>query len=254
MRALARVRQTSNLAVQVPKRTGQFSAVWVAETASRTETTGLTWGMERIPVHEMYALVDTSQQDLDDVEFNLETEIGIEAAEQFGVAEGLAMVSGDGVGKPEGFLTSADVGSTNSGNASALTADGLIDLFYAVKTAYSRRGTWVLNRTTLRDIRKLKDGNGQYLWQPGLASDQPNAILGAPYLELTDMPDVSAGDNPIAFGDFNRAYLIVDRIGMAVLRDPFTQATSGTVRFLLRRRVGGQVVLAEAIRKQTVST
>lgn len=253
VREIARVRQTSQRAIQAPKRIGQFAAQWTSETGTRSETTGLSYGLEEVPTHEMYALVDISQQDLEDSAFELEAELQMEFAEQFGVAEGTAFVSGDGVGKPEGFMTNADVAVTNSGNASAVTADGLISLYHNVKTAYAVRGVWALNRTTLGEVRKLKDTNGQYLWQPGLAGSAPNTILGQPYVEMTDMPDVAANAFPVVFGNFRRAYLIVDRIVLSVLRDPFTQATAGNVRFIARRRVGGQIVLAEAIRKQKIA-
>ncbi len=151
-------------------------------------------------------------------------------------------------------MTNGDVSSTNSGSAASIAdssgqANGLITLFHAVKTAYARNGRWTLNRATLGSARKLKDGNNNYIWQPGLASTLPATILGAPYVEATDMPDEAANAFPIAFGDFRRAYTIIDRVQMSILRDPFTQATSGNVRFIARRRVGGQVVLAEAIRK-----
>ena len=99
----------------------------------------------------------------------------------------------------------------------------------------------------------MKDGQNNYIWQPGLASGVPNTILGQAYLEVPDMPDVAAGAVPIVFGDLRRAYTIVDRVSLSILRDPFTQATSGNIRFIARRRVGGQMVLAEAIRKLKVS-
>ncbi len=169
------------------------------------------------------------------------------------MAEGAAFVTGDAVGKPEGLLVNADVAETNSGDGGAITADGLIDLFHAVKTAYARNGTWLMNRQTLGEVRKLKDSQGQYLWQPGLQAGVPGAILGAPFVEAPDVPDIAANATPVVFGDFRRGYLIVDRVQMSVLRDPFTQATSGNVRFIARRRVGGQVVLAEAIRKQRIA-
>lgn len=255
MRTIARVRQTVGPSTKIPKRTGQFSAVWTSEQGTRSETDGLRYGMEDVPNHELYGLVDISQQNLEDSAFDLESELQAEFSEQFAVAEGAAFVSGTGVGKPFGFLSASDVGITNSGNASAVTADGMIDLYHAVKTAYARNGSWTLNRRTLGAVRKLKSEDNQYLWQPGLATLRPSTILDAPYVEVPDMPDVAAGAAvyPIAFGDFRRAYTIVDRVMMSVLRDPFTQATSGNVRFLARRRVGGQVVLAEAIRKLKIA-
>lgn len=253
LREVARVRQTSARAIQAPKRSGQFAAQWTAETGTRTETTGLSYGLEEVPTHEMYALVDISQQDLEDAVFDLEGELNGEFAEQFGVAEGAAFIAGDGVGRPEGLMTDAGVAVTNSGDASLITGDGLIGVYHGLKTPYAVRGAWLLNRTTLGEIRKLKDSQGQYLWQPGLAGSAPNTILGQPYVEATDMPDVAANAFPVAFGNFARGYLIVDRVELAVLRDPFTQATSGNVRFIARRRVGGQVVLAEAIAKLKIA-
>jgi HK97 family phage major capsid protein len=248
-RQLARVRQTGSKSILLPKRTGQFAAVWTAEQGTRSETTGLAWGMLEIHAHEMYALVDISNQNLEDSAFNLESEISFEATEQFAVAEGAAFVTGTGVGQPEGFMTNADVGSTNSGSAAVITADGLLTLKHAIKTAYARNANWALNRTTLGSARKLKDGNGAYMWMPGIAQGKPNTLDGDPYVEVPDMPSEGANTYPVAYGDFARAYSLVDRIAMSMLRDPYTQATSGNIRFLFRRRLGGMVVLPEAIRK-----
>ena len=258
LRTIARVRPTSRRAVQMPKRTGTFGAVWTAEAGARAETTGLTYGLEEFPTHEMYALVDVSEQMMEDSEFSLEEELRQEFSEQFAVTEGAAFVSGNGVGKPEGLLQHAEVAETVSGSAASIgdatgQADGLIDLYHGLKTAYAVNGTWLLNRATLSEVRKLKDSQNNYIWQPGLASGVANTILGQPYVEVPDMPDVAADANPIVFGDLRRGYVIVDRINLSVLRDPFTQATSGNIRFIARRRVGGQVVLAEAIRKLKVA-
>ncbi len=254
VRSIARVRTTSARSVMHPKRTGQFSATWTAELGTRSETTGLTYGLEEIPTHEASALVDISAADLEDSAFNLEAELNMEFSERFGVAEGTAFVSGSAVGKPEGFLVNSDVGNTNTGDANFLTADGLISLFYAIKSGYAGQAVWTMARGTIAAIRKLKDGEGNYLWAAGLAGGVANNILGAPYVEMVDMPAVSAGLKPIMFGDFRRGYIIVDRISLALLRDPFTQATSGAIRFVARKRVGGQVVLAEALRTHTVSS
>ena len=259
LRGVARVRQTSRRSLQMPKRTGTFGAVWTAEAGTRSETTGLTYGLEEFPTHELYALVDISEQMMEDSEFNLDEELQQEFSEQFAVTEGAAFVDGDGAGKPEGLLQSADVAETVSGSAAAIAdadgqANGLIDLYHAIKTGYALQGWWLLNRKTLGEVRKLKDGQNNYVWQPGLANGIPNTILGQPYVEVPDMPDVAADAVPIIFGDLRRAYTIVDRVNLSILRDPFTQATNGNVRFIARRRVGGQVVLAEAIRKLKVST
>lgn len=247
-RSLVRVRQTSQKAVQIPKRTGTFAAGWVSEIGTRSETTGLTYGMSEIPTHELTAEVYISFAELEDAAFDMENEIAMEMAEQFGVAEGTAVVTGNGVGKPYGFMSDANLSTSPSLAATAVTADGMLDLFHDIKTEYSRNGTWVFNRNTLGSIRKLKTGDGNYLWQMGIAQNQPNTINGAPYVELPDMADEAASAKPVAFGDFRRAYVLVDRLNMAMLRDPYTKASVGQVKFVARRRLGGQLVLAEAIR------
>jgi len=250
VRSVARVRQTAAKAIQLPKRSGVFSAAWVAESGSRTETTGLTFGLEEIPTHEMYALVDVSRQMLEDAAFNVEAELNAEFAERFAVAEGSAFISGDAIGKPEGLLTNASIGETNSGVAAAVGGDGLINLFYAIKDGYARNAVWMMRRATIAGVRKLKDvTSGQYLWQPGLSGSEPGLLLGRPVVEAPDMPAEGAGAFPVLFGDFGAGYTIVDRVAIEVQRDPFTQAASGNIRFIARKRVGGQVVLPEAIRK-----
>ena len=258
-RDLARVRSTSRTSIHVPKRTGVFSAAWTAEQGTRTERTGLTYGLEEIPTHELYALTDITEQMLEDSLFNLEAELNLEFTEQFGVAEGIAFLTGTSAGQPEGLLNNTAIAEDNSGNASLIEdasgqANGLIDLQHNLKTGYARNASWILNRKTLGAIRKLKDGNNNYIWAAGAAVGNPATILGDPYTEMPDMPDVAANANPIAYGDWARGYSVVDRIALSVLRDPFTQATSGAIRFIARRRVGGQVVLAEAIRKLKVAT
>lgn len=258
-RSLVRVRPTAARSIMWPKRTGQFSAQRVAESGTRSETTGLTFGQVEIVAPECYALIDISQQNLEDSAFDLESFVREEAQMQFAKLEGNEIVSGSGVNAAEGFLTNSDVSSTNSGSAATVAdangqANGLITLMHAVATDYAVRGTWVMNRQTLGSARKMKDGSNNYIWMPGLANGIPNTILGAPYVEMPDMPNEGANAFPVAFGDFSRAYVLVDRIAMSMLRDPFTQATAGNIRLLFRRRFGGAVVMAEAIRKLKCST
>lgn len=249
VRSLVSVRSTAAKSIMMPKKLGQFSAQWVAELGTKSETTGYSFGLEEIPNHEMYALVDISNQMLEDSVFDMEAELRNDASEQFAVAEGIALLSGNGVGKPEGILSNSSVAHVHSGDANTITADSLMTLFYAIKAAYARNATWGMNRSTVAVIRKLKDGDGTYIWQPGLQLGQPNTILGASYVELPDMPSVSAGTYPVLWGDWRRAYTLVDRISMEFLRDPYTQATAGNVRFIFRKRLGGQVTNAEAIQK-----
>lgn len=259
VRSLVRVRGTASKSIMLPKRTGQFAARRVHEQGPRTETPGLAYGMIEITAPEVYALIDISQQNLEDSAFDLESEIRGEAVEQFAVKEGAEFVSGSGVGEAEGILVNSGVAYTPSGSAATIAdadgqGNGLITLFHDLKTAYAREAVWTLNRNTLGGVRKLKDGDKNYVWMPGLTNGVPNTILGAPYVECPDMPNQAADSFPIAFGAFRRGYVIVDRIAMQMLRDPFTQATSGNIRFLFRRRMGGAVVLAEAIRKLKCAT
>lgn len=247
MRSLARIVQTSSKSIQWPKRTGTFTGGWVGETETRTEATGQAYGLEDIPANEQWIEVYVSNSLLEDSVFDVEAEVKTDAAEQFGVMEGTAFTSGNGTKKPQGFLVAPGTVATNSLAATDVAADGVLDLKYSIKTAYAREATFVLNRKTLRNVRKLKDGNGQYLWMPGLAQGRPNSIDGDPYQEFPDMPDPAAGAKIMAYGAWRRAYIIADRLSLAVVRDNVTRASQGQVKFVMRRRVGGQVVLAEAI-------
>ena len=253
IRSIARIRQTTHRSIQMPKRTGTFSATWVAEQGTRSETTGYAVGLEEIPAHELYALVDISEQEVEDSVFNLEAEMNSEFIEQFAKAEGNAFVSGNSVGRPQGILSNSSVGNT-AGPDDAIDANSLIAVAHTVKAEYARNGTFVMNRSTLAALRKLQDGAGQYVFQPGLYQmGVGSSVLGHPIVEATDMPDIGDGTKPIIFGDFRRGYLIVDRTSLSIMRDPFTQATSGNVRYIARRRVGGQVRLPEALATITVA-
>ncbi len=254
IRSIVRVRQTAGKAIDIPKRTGQFAARRVHETGPKTETTGLAYGMEELTAPEMYALIDISNQMLEDSAFDMESEIRMEAVEQFSVKEGSEFVSGTGVGELEGILVNSGIAETVSGSAAVITADGLLALKHGIKSGYARNASWIMNRATIGSVRRQKGSDGHYLWVPGIANSAPNTIDGDTYVEMPDMPSEGAGAYPVVYGDFRRAYLAVDRIAMEMLRDPYTQATAGNIRFIFRRRVGGKVVLAEAIRKLKCST
>lgn len=253
VRQAARVSSTSSGSVILPKRTGAPTASWVGETEARSETAA-TYGQTEIPVNEAACYVDVSQQLLEDAAVNVDSEVAMDIAEEFGRLEGAAFVNGNGIKKPAGFMQAAGVDFTANGHATNLAADALISLMYAMPAFYRNNGVWMMNGTTLATVRKLKDGQGNYLWQPSYQAGQPETLLGRPAIEAVDMPDIASGEFPIAFGDFNRAFRIYDRLQLAVLRDPYSQATNGLVRFHARRRVGAAVVLAEAIRKLKMST
>jgi len=254
IRAIAGVRATSRLGVQMPKRTGTASAAWVEELGVRGETVNPSFGMIEIRSHELYAMTKVSRAELDDAVFGLEGFLRAEFAEQFGVLEGSAFVLGNGVGKPEGFLANSSVGEVNSGHASLITGDGLIGLYYEVKEQYVNNSTFVLSRSTLKTIRLLKDGQGNYLWAAGIKTDgRPATILDRPYVTAIDMPPIAPGNYPVVFGDFRRAYLILDRIAMEIMVDPYKSKETGMIEFSARKRVGGQVVLPEALKKLKIA-
>lgn len=255
LRALARVTQIGVASLKLPKRTGVFAARRVGEVEARTETTGYATGMVEIQCPEMYAETHISEQMIEDSLFDIQAEMQLEFAEQFAVKEGAEFISGAGASnQAEGVLTSAATNSVKTGNATSVPADALIDLFYTgLKTTYAKNATWIMNRATLGTIRKMKDGDGQYLWLPGIAGNVPNTIIGSPYAEMPDMPNIAAGAKPIAVGDFFQGYRVVDRVMISVLRDPFTQSGSGQILFRARKRVGGAVVKGEAIAVLTVS-
>jgi HK97 family phage major capsid protein len=258
VRLAARVGPTSSGSVIIPRRTGKPTGYWVGETEARTAT-GSTYGQTEIPVDEMAAYVDVSNKLLEDAAVDVAAEVAFDLAEEFGRLEGASFVSGDGVKKPLGFMTDTNVAYTASGSASVISdadggIDGLIDLMYAMHPFYRSRGVWMANGTTIGKLRKLKDADKNYIWQKAIQEGQPDTLLGRPIIEAPDMPDITGGTYPLVFGDFMIAYRIYDRVGMSILRDPYTQATSGLVRFHARKRVGGRLVRPEAIRKLKIGT
>lgn len=255
IRSIARVTPIGGPAAIHPKRIGRMTAQWVGETAPRPETT-VTFGQNRYEVREISAFVDVSMQMLEDSAFDVAAELSFEFAEEFGKAEGTAFVNGAGALQPSGFMQNAEIAYTPGGHASALQADGLIDLFGALPAAYRANATWVMNSNTLASARKLKDGaTGAYLLiTGGIANALQTTLLGRPVVEAPDMPDVGAGNFPIAFGDFRQGYRIFDRVALSILRDPYSQATNGMTRFVGRRRVAAGVAKAEAIRKLKIAT
>lgn len=256
VRQAAKVGSTAAGSVILPKRTGRPTASWVGEVETRPET-GSTYGQVEIPVHEAACHVDVSLRLLEDAAVNIESEVASDLAEEFGRLEGSALVNGNGVKKPVGFMSDPGVGYTATGNAATLgtaQADTLIGFIYAMPAFYRNAGVWMMNGTTLAALRKLKDGQGNFLWQPSFRDGEPETILGRPVIEAPDMPDIGNAAEPIAFGDFARAYRIYDRVSLSLMRDPYSQATNGLVRFHARRRLGAGVVLPDAIRKLRCAT
>jgi len=258
MRAYASVQTISTDALEGLYDLDEAAAGWVGETESRAETDTPTLGKWRIPVHEIYAKPHATQKLLDDAEINMEQWLANKVADKFARTEATAFVTGDGVGKPRGFLTYAD-GTTlpgtieqfdtgvNGGFGAAPTGgDVLIDALYGLKAQYRANATWFMNRATTKLIRKIKDSDGAYLWSPGIAAGQPATLLGYPVASFEDMPDPATGSLSIAVGDMRAAYQIVDRINIRVLRDPYS--SKPYVQFYTTKRVGGDVVNFEAVK------
>ncbi|WP_210239877.1 phage major capsid protein [Mesorhizobium sp. B3-1-9] len=234
------------------------SSGWVGETAARPQTNTPTFGEMTFAPGEIYANPAATQQMLDDAEVNLEAWLANEVETEFSYQEGLAFISGNGANKPYGLLTFVTGGANAAVNplgaielkttaaAAAIDSDELLDLIYLLPSGFTQNARWIMNRTTQGVIRKLKDGDGNYLWQPSYVAGQPATIAGYPVTEMPGMPDIAASALPIAFGDFRRGYLIVDRTGVRVLRDPFTNKPY--VMFYTTKRVGGGVQNPETIK------
>lgn len=231
---------------------------WVGETAARPQTNTPEFAQLTYATGELYANPAATQQMLDDAAVNLEDWIANEVEAEFAYQEGLAFVAGNGVNKPNGVLTYVEgaanaaahpfgaIKTQTTASATAITSDELIDMVYDLPGALSQNARFVLNRTSLARIRKLKDGDGNYLWQPSFSAGQPQTLLAYPVTEMAAMPNVAAGAVPIAFGDFRRGYLIVDRTGVRVLRDPYTNKPF--VHFYTTKRVGGGLLDPQALR------
>ena len=252
IRALFAARTTMNRSIQVQRQTGFLTAVWVAELATRAETTGTTFGREEIPAHEMHGQVNVSREDLEDSFFNMEQFVRSNLVEQFARAEGVAFVTGNGIGKPAGITTDSSVGNTDSAKSATFEADDLIKVYYSLLDPYMANASWVLKRDTIRLIRQFKDGNGNYLWAAGIQTDaRPATILERPYVAADAMAAIGSSNLVAVFGDFRVAYTVVDRISLEIITDIFSSKATGAVEYSARKRVGGQVIVPQAIKTLT---
>ena len=258
MRQLANVVPCSGTGLTKLYNMGGTASGWVGEEDARPATAtgklkqlGFGWG-------EVYANPGATQQLLDDSEIDLEAWLSGEVDVEFARQEGAGFFAGDGVNKPFGILTYVTgganaakhpfgaIGAINSGAAAAITADGLIDLVYDLPSAFTANARFAMNRKTMGAIRKLKDTEGNYLWQPSLIAGQPSTLLGFPVQDVAAIPDVAANAIAALFGDFKQTYTVYDRKGVRVLRDPFTNKPY--VHFYTTKRVGGGVHNPEPMR------
>ncbi|HEV7229111.1 phage major capsid protein [Brevundimonas sp.] len=260
MREIATVRTVASGTFKKPVSIAGIEAGWVAETAARPETDPATLALLEFPSADLYACPAATQALLDDALVDLDDWLAGEVEDAFAAQETQAFVAGDGVNKPKGFLaydavadvsaTWGQVGYVASGAAGAFAAfspvDRLIDLIYAPKAQYRPNGRFVMNRKTVSAVRKFKDADGNYVWQPAGRPGETASLLGYPVTEIETMPDVTANSLSIAFGDFQKGYLIVDRAGVRVLRDPYS--AKPYVLFYTTKRVGGGVQNFDAIK------
>ena len=260
IRAIASVRQVSTAVLKKPFATAGMATGWVAEAAARPQTSSATLAELQFPAMELYAMPAATASLLEDSVVDLDQWISSEVEAAFAQQEGAAFISGDGTNKPKGFLDYAQVAEASwswgnigyiaTGVAGALPAsnpsDVLIDTIYALKAGYRQNASWVMNRKTQAAIRKIKDADGNYLWQPPAAAGQRAMLMGFPLVEAEDMPDIAANSLSIAFGNFKAGYLIAERGETQILRDPYTNKPF--VHFYATKRVGGMVSNSEAIK------
>jgi HK97 family phage major capsid protein len=252
IRQLADVETIATDELDVPVDIDEAGSGWVTERQSRSVTTSPQIRMAKIPAHELEAMPIATQKQLDDSMWDVEAWLAKKVGEKFGRDEATAFVTGTGVGKPRGFTTYASgtsygqIEQVTSGSSGAVTADGIIALLYALKEAYAKNASFLAARATVLAIRKLKDSQNRYLWEPNMQVGQPEMLLGRPIFWAADMAAVAANSLSVACGDFKRGYKVVDRMGVRVLRDPFTSRPN--VQFYTTKRVGGDVVDFEAIK------
>ena len=260
IRALASVRQVTGAVLKKPFATTGPDVGWVGETAPRPETNTATLAELSFPTAEIYAMPAATAMLLEDSAVDIDRWITAEVEAAFSEQEGAAFVAGNGVNKPKGFLdyaTIAETGwswggigyiatGTSAGLPAADASDVLLETVYALKAGYRQNGNWLMSRKTQAAIRKLKDTDGDYIWKPPATADQKPALMGFAVHEAEDMPAIAADSFSIAFGDFARGYLIVDRRGISVLRDPYS--AKPYVLFYTTKRVGGGVQDFDAIK------
>lgn len=263
MRSVATVRTVGSSGYRKLASIGGAASGWVGEAAARpaTNTPQLA---EIVPtMGELYANPQATQVMLDDAFFDAEAWLAAEVAEEFARAEGAAFISGNGTNQPTGFLNGTAVATADasrawgvlqfvaSAQAAALPAantyaDKYIEIVHSLKAGYRQGAVWMCNKTLLGELRKVKTSDNQYLWQPSVQAGTPATFLGYAVVEAEDMPAVGAGNFPLAFGNFGAGYLIVDRMGVRTLRDPFSNKPY--VGFYTTKRVGGIVQNSEAIK------
>ena len=247
IRANAHVITTSSGLHKIPIVASHGSAAWIDEEGAYTDSDEV-FGQVQLDAHKVGTVIKVSEELLNDSAFNLESYISDEFSRRIGDKEEEAFLVGNGTGKPTGILNATGGGhvGVTTAAAGAITADELVDLYYSLSAPYRKNAVWVLNDATIKLIRKLKTGDGQYLWQPGIKDGELNTILGRPYFTSPYMPTASAGAKTIIFGDLSY-YWIGDRQGITFKRLNELYAGNGQVGFMASKRLDGKTVLSEAI-------
>ncbi|HFB54375.1 MAG TPA: phage major capsid protein [Hellea balneolensis] len=259
-RLISSIRRVGAGSFKKPVSAGGATAGWAGEIEARVETTAPQLELLEFPAGELYAMPAATQTLLDDGVADVDQWLADEVRDVFAAQETAAFTLGDGVNKPKGLLNYTSVAETAhtwgnmgyiaTGTDGAFDAtspiDALIDLIYAPKPRYRANASFTMNRRTLGALRKFKDVDGNYIWQPSSTAGQPSTLLGYSVVEVEDMPDIANDSTSIAFGDFRRGYLIVDRQGVRVLRDPYS--AKPYVLFYTTKRVGGGVQDFNAIK------
>ncbi len=244
IRRVATVIQTGSGNLQVPVVVDRGTASWIGENAAYPEADA-QFSQFVLGAHKLARITRVSEELLNDSAFDIAAFLRDAFARSFGDAEEAAFVNGDGAGKPRGILLDAQVGKT-AASASAIAADELLDLYHSLRPPYRARASWLMHDSTALAIRKLKDQQGQFIWQPGLQADQPDRLLGRPVLISRYMPEIGAGSKVIAFGDLSY-YWIADRQSIGIQRLVELYAANGQVGFRMFTRLDGRLALPEAV-------
>ena len=246
-RSLATVIRTSSGDRKIPIVTSKGEAAWIDEGGQFPESDD-SFGQTSVGAHKLATMIKVSDELLNDSVFNIEQYISKEFGRRIGTKEEEAFFVGDGTGKPIGIFNKtggAETGVTAA--TTGITFDDVMDLYYSLRAPYRNKATWILNDSTVKAIRKLKDGNGNYIWQPSVRAGEPDRILNRPYRTSIYVPELAAGSRVMAFGDFSY-YWIADRQGRSFKRLNELYATTGQVGFLASERVDGKLILSEAVK------
>ena len=247
-RSLATIIRTSSGDRKIPVVTGHGEAAWMDENGLYPESDD-SFGMTSIGAFKLGTAIKVSDELLNDSVFDLPSYIAREFARRIGAKEEEAFFIGNGTGKPTGIFNAAENGVTTAG--ANITFDDVMDLYHSLRSPYRKKAVWLLNDTTVKALRKLKDGNGNYIWQPSVQIGQPDMILNRPYYTSSFVPDLTAGNKVMAFGDFSY-YWIADRQGRSFKRLNELYAANGQVGFLASQRVDGKLILPEAVKTMTL--